>query len=109
MLLQDWILIFLVTPIVLCQISILIRLFNIEQRLNELIEKEQKCQKVVIDIPIIQPKRGEWVKKNTFHIINTTCVRICGKAAPNYRKYNYCPNCEAKMVETKESEEQNAR
>ena len=36
MLLQDWILIFLVTPIVLCQIFILIRLFNIEQRLNEL-------------------------------------------------------------------------
>lgn len=45
----------------------------------------------------IEPKQGEWTKGSVYHITGAYSCSVCGVDAPNYRKWNYCPNCGAKM------------
>ena len=54
--------------------------------------------------PVTQ-KSGKWITTRTFmHDGEYYCDR-CKCDAPNNEKWDYCPNCGAKMVEPQESEE----
>ena len=75
--------------------------------------KEQRTHKSVITEACIaiangkpqEPKTGHWIK--TGYIDKVTCS-ICKRKMWNFwevNDFNYCPNCGAKMVELKESED----
>ena len=52
-----------------------------------------------------QPKTGHWITTRTFmHDGEFYCDR-CKCDSPQNEKWDYCPNCGAKMVEPQESEE----
>ena len=54
-----------------------------------------------------EPKTGHWITTRTFmHDGEFYCDR-CKYDSPQNEKWDYCPNCGAKMVEPQESEEVN--
>lgn len=56
----------------------------------------------LVDIEVIEPKRGEW-KTELLNPLNAIlrCSR-CGRYSVD--RYNFCPDCGADMRERKESE-----
>lgn len=52
-----------------------------------------------------QPKTGHWITTRTFMHDGEYYCDKCKCDAPNNEKWDYCPNCGAKMVDPKESEE----
>lgn len=58
-----------------------------------------------------QPKTGHWIKHNTGHSTYYDCslcgcVAPCTETADNFiwKLSNFCPDCGARMIESKESE-----
>ena len=47
----------------------------------------------LVDIEVIEPKRGKWISKHNGY---WTCSE-CGLSFLFYAKGNYCPNCGARM------------
>ena len=65
------------------------------------------------ELPPVTQKSGKWISEKVDGEDWKGCKRqyyqpiSCSKChSPNHYKSNYCPNCGAKMVEPKESEEQ---
>ena len=56
-----------------------------------------------------QPKTGHWITTRTFMHDGEYYCDKCKCDAPNNEKWDYCPNCGAKMVEPQESEETDER
>ena len=69
--------------------------------------KYDNMVKCVNDMPSVtpqEPRRGHCITTRTFmHDGEFYCDR-CKSEAPNNKKWDYCPNCGARMVETQESE-----
>ena len=61
-----------------------------------------KALQMAIEALEQQPKKGHWERR----LVDYKKCSECGHIVNFYRKYNYCPNCGAKMVEPQESEEE---
>ena len=64
--------------------------------IESFVDKETMMYAIKNGTPL--PK-GHWIPKNSF-LLKYRCS-VCGWES---EKYNYCPNCRAKMVEPQESE-----
>ncbi len=62
--------------------------------------------KRVQDIPSVnpQPKTGHWITTKTFMHNGEFYCDKCKCESPKNEKWDYCPNCGAKMFEPQESE-----
>ena len=86
-----------------------IKYFNTIYRLSQtcgvtydfIFDRVQEIETMIKTLPPVplQPKMGQWIKKE--HEICFTCNR-CWVTNASGTKYNYCPNCGAKM-EAKET------
>ena len=56
----------------------------------------------IMELPSVEPERktGHWIPRNSF-LLKYRCSE-CGRES---EKYDYCPNCVARMVEPQESED----
>lgn len=56
-------------------------------------------RRVIEELPTIEPKHGEWI----FHSIESPYRWECNKCGDKVRaRYNFCPNCGAKMERSEE-------
>jgi len=61
----------------------------------------------ILDLPSVkpqEPKTGHWITTRTFMHDGEYYCDKCKCESPNNEKWDYCPNCGAKMVEPQESE-----
>lgn len=72
---------------------------------NENLYSENDIREMIDMMPTIHPvKHGHWIEIDTQYVDETKCS-VCGVIEyfnKGWKRFNYCPNCGAKMDEVKE-------